>query len=194
MGGAGRVAGSGHVDDLEMRPYRPPLRWRQGGCGLYSKELSEGELEKLTRRYASEIAVLWEPDRDIPAPDVNTDARIMGWIMDAISMHRGYLTPGLVTGKPLSIGGTRGRVDATGRGVMVAAREALSYLKIPVEEATIVVQGYGNVGSPAAKLLGDLDCRIVGASDSSGGVYSPTGLDPNALGRFKEAGGRLAEY
>ncbi len=171
-----------------------PFGGAKGGVACNPKELSEGELERLTRRYASEMAVLLGPVRDIPAPDVNTDARIMAWIMDTITMHQGYLTPDLVTGKPLSIGGTWGRVDATGRGVMVAAREALSYLKIPVEGANVVVQGYGNVGSHAAKLLGGLGCRIVAASDSSGGVYSPAGLDPNALADFKNAGGRLAEY
>ncbi|NQW22461.1 MAG: Glu/Leu/Phe/Val dehydrogenase [SAR202 cluster bacterium] len=171
-----------------------PFGGAKGGVACQPKELSERELEHLTRRYASEISILIGADRDIPAPDVNTDARIMAWILDTISMHRGHLSPEVVTGKPLSLGGTVGRVEATGRGVMIAALKAMEHLRIPVEGARVVVQGYGNVGSHAARLLGEAGCRIVAASDSSGGVYNPGGLDPEKMGEFKGSGGRLVEY
>ncbi len=171
-----------------------PFGGAKGGVACQPKDLSERELEHLTRRYASEIAVLIGADRDIPAPDVNTDARIMAWFLDTISMHRGYLSPEVVTGKPLSLGGTVGRVEATGRGVMISALETLKHLALPAESARVVVQGYGNVGFHAAKLLREAGCNIVAASDSSGGVYNPAGLDPDKLGRFKKSGGRLFEY
>jgi len=171
-----------------------PFGGAKGGVACQPKELSERELEHLTRRYASEIAVLIGTDRDIPAPDVNTDAKIMAWFLDTISMHRGYLSPEVVTGKPLSLGGTVGRVEATGRGVMITALETMKHLDLPVESARVVVQGYGNVGFHAARLLGEAGCTLVAASDSSGGVYNPAGLDPEKLGRYKKAGGRLFEY
>ena len=171
-----------------------PYGGAKGGVTCQPKELSQGELERLTRRYATEIAVLLGPYRDIPAPDVNTNAQVMAWIVDTISVHQGELSLGIVTGKPLSVGGTSGRVEATGRGVMLTAREAMSYLSISPDEARVVVQGYGNVGSHAARLLKELGCRIVAASDSSGGVYSSEGLDPAGLSAHKDGGGRLADY
>ena len=171
-----------------------PFGGAKGGVCCDPKQLSEAEIERLTRRYTTDIEILLGPDRDIPAPDVNTDARIMAWMMDTISMHRGYLTPDLVTGKPLSIGGTQGRVSATGRGVMIATKLALSRIGIPLVGAKIVVQGFGNVGSHAARLLAEADCQIVAASDSSGGVHSAGGLDPEVMSRFKASGGRLADY
>ena len=171
-----------------------PYGGAKGGVTCQPKELSEGELERLTRRYASEIAVLLGPNKDIPAPDVNTNSRIMAWIMDTISMHQGFLSPGVVTGKPLSVGGTGGREEATGRGVMLATRGALSHLKMPLEGARVTVQGYGNVGSYASQLLAEKGCRIVAVCDSSGGVYEPGGLDPVALSAYKKDGGRLLDY
>ena len=171
-----------------------PFGGAKGGVTCQPKELSERELENLTRRYASEIARFIGADRDIPAPDMNTNAKIMAWFLDTISMHQGHLSPEAVTGKPLSLGGTVGRVEATGRGVMVATLETLEHLDIPADGARIVVQGYGNVGFYAAKLLAEAGCSIVAASDSSGGVYNPAGLDPVTLGAFKESGRRLADY
>lgn len=171
-----------------------PFGGAKGGVCCDPKQMSEAELERVTRRYASEIALLLGADRDIPAPDVNTDARIMAWLMDTISMHRGYLTPDLVTGKPLSIGGTLGRVSATGRGVMVAATQALGKLGIQIKDAQAVVQGFGNVGSHGARLLAEAGCNVVAVSDSSGGIYSARGLNLEAVAAYKASGGRLADY
>src|SRR5207302_45265 len=131
------------------------------------KELSQEELEHLTRRYATEITMLISPESDIPAPDVGTNPQVMAWIMDTYSMHRGYSVPAVVTGKPISIGGSQGRIEATGRGVMIVAREAARHLGMPFQGARVAVQGFGNVGSIAAVLLREQGCRIVAVTDSS---------------------------
>ena len=171
-----------------------PYGGAKGGVTCQPKTMSESELEGVTRRYATEISIMIGPDRDIPAPDVNTDGRIMAWIMDTISMHRGFTVPAIVTGKPLSIGGTLGRVDATGRGVMIAAREATARSALSLEGARVAVQGYGNVGYVAARLLAQQGCTIVGASDSTSGVYAESGLDPDALKAYKDANRSLAGF
>jgi glutamate dehydrogenase (NAD(P)+) len=171
-----------------------PYGGAKGGVICNPKELSLQELEHLTRRYATEISMLIGPESDIPAPDVGTNPRIMAWIMDTYSMHRGYSVPAVVTGKPLSIGGSQGRVEATGRGCMIVAREAAKHLGMPLAGARVVVQGYGNVGSIAAMLLHEQGCKVVGASDSGGGVYNPKGLDPADLLRHKEHTGSVAGY
>lgn len=171
-----------------------PYGGAKGGVVCNPKQMSQKELEKLTRRYATEIAILMSPEGDIPAPDVNTNAQIMAWIMDTYSMHRGYSTPAVVTGKPVEIGGSLGRTEATGRGVMYTAREALKYRNIPMEGATVAVQGYGNVGSIAAYLLQDKGCKVVAASDSQGGIYSSKGFDARDVLRYKGEHGTLVGY
>jgi glutamate dehydrogenase (NAD(P)+) len=171
-----------------------PYGGAKGGVVCDPKQLSPRELENLTRRYATEISLLMSPDGDIPAPDVNTTPQIMAWIMDTYSMHRGHRVPAVVTGKPVAVGGSLGRVEATGRGVMVATREALARLGRPLIGARVAVQGFGNVGSVSATLLHDMGARIVAVSDSNGGTLNPHGLDPRALLRHKREAGRLSNY
>ncbi|MDD5923904.1 MAG: Glu/Leu/Phe/Val dehydrogenase [Clostridia bacterium] len=153
-----------------------PYGGAKGGIKVNPQELSLGELERLTRRFTSMIAPIIGPERDIPAPDVNTNAQIMGWIMDTYSVQKGFASPGVVTGKPLEIGGSKGRAEATGRGVMFATVMLLEKLDIDVKNCKIAVQGMGNVGSIAAKLLYDRGAKIVAVSDVSGGVYDENGL------------------
>ena len=145
-----------------------PYGGAKGGVIVDPKALSETELENLTRRYATEISIVIDPIRDIPAPDVGTDERVMAWIMDTISMHRGYTVAGVVTGKPVSVGGTLGRKEATGRGILYLIQELTRDHGIPLEGATVAVQGFGNVGGVAATLLAREGARIVGVSDTSG--------------------------
>jgi glutamate dehydrogenase (NAD(P)+) len=158
-----------------------PYGGAKGGVVVNPKDLSARELEALTRRYASEILPLIGPERDIPAPDVGTDEQIMAWIMDTYSMNSGYSVPGVVTGKPLSVGGSAGRRTATARGVMYATVATLKQRAMPVDEARVVVQGYGKVGAPAVQLLSEQGCVVVGVSDVGGGVYNPRGLSPVGL-------------
>ncbi|MFQ5594516.1 MAG: Glu/Leu/Phe/Val dehydrogenase [Anaerolineae bacterium] len=162
-----------------------PYGGAKGGVICNPKELSLAELENLTRRYASEISVFMSPQGDIPAPDVNTNPQIMAWIMDTYSMHRGYSTPAVVTGKPVEIGGSLGRNEATGRGTMLTTLEAFKHLNYPIEGAEVVVQGYGNAGSVAAYLLEGHGAKIIAVSDSKGGIYNPNGLDARAVKQFK---------
>ena len=170
-----------------------PYGGAKGGVAVDPKKLSDRELENLTRRYATEIAVLIGPQEDIPAPDMGTDAHVMAWIMDTYSMHRGYSVAGVVTGKPLSIGGTLGRLEATGRGLLYVAQEASRQGLTPLAGASVAIQGFGNVGGVAARLLTAEGCRVVAMSDSSGGVYNERGLDTEALHRFRQEGGKLAQ-
>lgn len=158
-----------------------PYGGAKGGVIVDPTTLSSGELERLTRRYASEISVMMHPLGDIPAPDVGTNAQVMAWIMDTYSMHAGHSVPAVVTGKPVSIGGSVGRKEATGRGCMIAAREAARILGLPWSGASVVVQGFGNVGSAAAALMAAEGCKIVGVSDVFGGIHDPDGLDMPAL-------------
>ncbi|MBT9143553.1 MAG: Glutamate dehydrogenase [Syntrophomonadaceae bacterium] len=157
-----------------------PYGGAKGGVICDPKIMSQGELERLTRRYASEISILIGPERDIPAPDVGTNPQIMAWIMDTYSMTKGYSVLGVVTGKPLEIGGSKGRFEATGRGCMLSARLAADHLGMGIKEATVAVQGFGNVGRAAAKLLAKEGCRIIAVSDSRGGIHNPKGLDPES--------------
>src|SRR5258708_1134889 len=155
-----------------------PFGGSKGGVICNPKQMSLSELERLTRRYATEISLFIGPSSDIPAPDVNTNPQIMAWIMDTYSMHKGYSVPAVITGKPIGIGGSEGRMEATARGVVVVTREALLDKNMSPERCSVVVQGFGNVGSIAARLLHDeLRCRITGLSDISGGVYNPRGID-----------------
>ena len=145
---------------------------------LIPQKLSRGELERMTRSYVQRIAPVIGEMADIPAPDVNTDSRIMGWMMDEYSKIKGVTVPGVVTGKPKILGGSAGRGSATGRGVMLCVREAFKKLRIKPMEATVAVQGFGNVGSFSAKLIHDLKAKVVAISDVTGGIYNETGLNP----------------
>jgi glutamate dehydrogenase (NAD(P)+) len=171
-----------------------PYGGAKGGVIVNPRQLSERELERLTRRYASEISIIIGPAHDIPAPDVGTDARIMAWIMDTYSMQHGYTVPGVVTGKPIEVGGSLGRLEATGRGVLYIAQEACKQRGLSLEGATVAVQGFGNVGSVAARLLAQAGAKVVAVSDSQGGVYSGAGLDLESLYAHRRAGGFLGEH
>jgi glutamate dehydrogenase (NAD(P)+) len=154
-------------------------------------ELSHRELERLTRRFASEIAVLIGPESDIPAPDVNTNAEIMAWIMDTVSMESGFSVPAVVTGKPLEIGGSEGRPAATGRGVTIIALEACRRLERDPAATTVAVQGFGNVGGTAARLMAEQGFKVCAVSDVYGGIYAPRGLDVDAVMAHRAQHGRL---
>ncbi len=154
-----------------------PYGGAKGGVVCDPKKMSRGELERMTRRYASEISVLIGPDRDIPAPDVATDAQTMSWIMDTYAMTRGHAAPGVVTGKPVGLGGCPARVEATARGALLCIREACQALRKPLRGATVAVQGFGNAGGNLARLLHHDGARIVAVSDSRGGAYASRGLD-----------------
>ena len=171
-----------------------PFGGAKGAVVCNPKKMSPTELENLTRRYASEISVLMSPEGDIPAPDVNTNPQVMAWIMDTYSMHRGYATPAVVTGKPVEIGGSLGRAEATGRGVMFTAREALKHRGIPIDGATVAVHGFGNVGSVSAYLLQDEGCKIIACSDIRGGIYDPNGLNARDVLRFTSESGSVVGY
>ena len=171
-----------------------PFGGAKGGVICNPKELSQEELEHLTRRYATEITMFIGPESDIPAPDMGTTPQIMAWIMDTYSMHRGYSIPAVVTGKPISIGGSAGRIEATGRGVMIVARETARHLGMPLQGARVAIQGFGNVGSIAAIALHSQGCRIIAVSDSRGGVYNDKGIDPQDLLRHKEQTGSVVGY
>jgi glutamate dehydrogenase (NAD(P)+) len=171
-----------------------PYGGAKGGVRVDPKQLSSAELQRLTRRYASEILPFIGPDRDVPAPDVGTDAQVMAWIMDTYSTQVGFASPGVVTGKPLSIGGSLGREDATGRGVVYVTLEAMQHLRLDPKKATVAIQGFGNVGSHTARILHEIGARIVAVSDVAGGLYNERGLDiPKLLAMTKEKGRPLAE-
>ena len=161
-----------------------PYGGGKGAVKVNPKELSKNELKSLTRRYTAMILPLIGPERDIPAPDVNTNAEIMGWIMDTYSMFKGYTVPGVVTGKPIEVGGSLGRQEATGRGVMFMTREILHRLGMPIIGTKVAIQGMGNVGGTAAKLLSNEGCKIIAVSDVSGGVYCKTGLNVDDILNF----------
>lgn len=168
-----------------------PYGGAKGAVKVDPKELSKEELKRLTRRYTAMILPLIGPERDIPAPDVNTNAEIMGWIMDTYSMFKGYTVPGVVTGKPIEVGGSLGRKEATGRGVMLVTREILHRLGKPVLGARVAVQGMGNVGGTAAKLLHGEGCCIVAVSDVSGGIRCKAGLDISGVLDFLQSGSSM---
>ena len=154
-----------------------PYGGAKGGVVVDPKELSRDELERLTRRFAAEIGPLIGPNRDIPAPDLGTDEQIMAWIMDTFSMNAGHSVPGVVTGKPVSIGGSQGRSEATSRGVMYVTEATLKRRGMHVEDTRVAIQGYGKVGKPMVRLLTEeLGCLVVAVSDVNGGVYNPRGL------------------
>lgn len=172
-----------------------PYGGAKGSVKVDTKKLSKRELEKLTRRYATEINLITGERGDIPAPDIGTNAQVMAWIMDTFSMQAGYTTPGVVTGKPLELGGSEGRVEATGRGVVVAAEEAAKALNMELKGAKIVVQGFGNVGSVAAQLAEEAGATIIAVSDARGAIYNEKGLPIQELAkRYSGRDGGIAEY
>ncbi|HLF72226.1 MAG TPA: Glu/Leu/Phe/Val dehydrogenase [Dehalococcoidia bacterium] len=171
-----------------------PYGGAKGGVIVDTKALSESELERMTRRYAAEISIVIGPNRDIPAPDLGTDGRIMAWIMDTYSMQQGHSEPGVVTGKPIEIGGSNGRVEATGRGALFITQEACRARGMALEGASVAVQGFGNVGGVASRLLKQAGAKVVAVSDSIGGVYSEQGLDVEALYAHRQAGGILNQH
>jgi glutamate dehydrogenase (NAD(P)+) len=171
-----------------------PYGGAKGAVVCNPKLMSQGELERLTRRYTSEISVLIGPERDIPAPDIGTNPQVMAWIMDTYSMLKGYSVLGVVTGKPIGVGGSKGRFEATGRGCTVSAKLAAAHLGISLNRATVVVQGFGNVARSAAKLLAADGCRIIAISDSKGGIYNPKGLDLESLLNYKKQTGSVVGF
>jgi glutamate dehydrogenase (NAD(P)+) len=158
-----------------------PFGGGKGGIICDPTKMSRRELEALTRRYVAEIIDLIGPEKDVPAPDVNTDAQVMAWVMDTYSMHVGHTSTAVVTGKPLELGGSLGRREATGRGVMIVTREAAKHVGFDIKGATVAIQGFGNVGSVSAQLLAEIGAKIVAVVDWKGGVYNPAGLDVTAL-------------
>jgi glutamate dehydrogenase (NAD(P)+) len=171
-----------------------PYGGGKGGVRVDPKQLSLGEIERLTRRYATEISPIIGPDRDIPAPDVYTNSQTMAWFMDTISMFHGHTELGVVTGKPLSLGGSKGRNEATARGCQFTTRCACETRRLSLPTARVVVQGFGNAGSIAARLLHEDGARILAVSDSKGGIYNEAGIDPLAVIRFKEETGSVVGY
>ncbi len=168
-----------------------PYGGGKGGVICDPKRMSKAELERMTRRYASEILPIIGPERDIPAPDVYTDAQTMAWIMDTYSMTVGYSALGVVTGKPISLGGSLGRNEATARGCLFVVEEACKIKKIPLRGASVAIQGFGNAGAIAARLFAEKKAKIVAISDSRGGVYNSRGIDPLKAIRYKERSGTV---
>jgi len=171
-----------------------PYGGAKGAVVCNPKLMSKGELERLTRRYTSEISILIGPDRDIPAPDVGTNPQVMAWIMDTYSMIKGYSVLGVATGKPVMVGGSKGRFGATGRGCMVSTKLAAKQLNIDIHGATVAVQGFGNVAYSAAKLLAGEGCQIIAISDSKGGAYNTKGLDLESLLKYKKQTGSVVGF
>ncbi|MBI5756453.1 MAG: Glu/Leu/Phe/Val dehydrogenase [Nitrospirae bacterium] len=171
-----------------------PYGGAKGGIGCNPKSMSRRELQRLTRRYTAEIFPLIGPDHDIPAPDVGTNEQVMAWMMDTYSQQRGYAVPGVVTGKPICIGGSLGREEATGRGVVYVAIEAMKHLGISIEGATAAVQGFGNVGSIAARFLSETGIKVIGVSDSTCGIYNSRGLDIQDVIAYKKDRHTLEGY
>jgi len=166
-----------------------PFGGATGGVICDPKNMSQGELERMTRRYTSEIIDFIGPEKDVPAPDVNTNEQTMAWIMDTYSMHMGHTVTSVVTGKPLNIGGSRGRIEATGRGVMLACDESLRYLNLPLDDCRVVIQGFGNVGSNAARLMNERGYKIVGVAEIDGGLHNSAGIDIHQLIEYKYRNG-----
>jgi glutamate dehydrogenase (NAD(P)+) len=199
----GGIRFSPHVSLDEVRALAMWMTWKcavvgipfggaKGGVICDPHQMSSAELERMTRRYTTEISVLIGPDSDIPAPDMNTNPQIMAWMMDTYSMHQGYSIPAVITGKPLAIGGSEGRLEATARGVQVVTREALKMLDMLPERCAVVIQGFGNVGGIAARLLAEIGCKVVGLSDIRGGIYSAAGIDVHKALRYSKEHGNLA--
>jgi glutamate dehydrogenase/leucine dehydrogenase len=171
-----------------------PFGGAKGGVICDPKKMSQGELERLTRRYAAAISNVIGPDQDIPAPDVYTNSQIMAWILDTYSLIKGYAVPGVVTGKPISLGGSLGRDTATGRGAAFCTREAAKVVKLPLKGATFAVQGFGNAGANYALILEEMGAKLIAASDSQGGILNRKGLDAKKVLAHKEKVGSVVGY
>jgi len=170
-----------------------PFGGAKGGVNCPAQDLDETELQLITRSFVDKIAGVLGPTRDIPAPDVNTNAQVMAWMMDEYGKLHGD-APAVVTGKPISLGGSRGRESATGRGVVCAYREAAHALGVRPDATRVVIQGFGNVGSWAARIITQLGCRLIGVSDTTGALHSQAGIDPEALARHLAEGGKLVDF
>ncbi len=173
---------------------RLPFGGAKGGVAVDPRQLSINELRRLSRRYASEITLIMNPESDIPAPDVGTNPQVMAWIMDTYSWLRGGTAPAVVTGKPVPLGGSQGRLEATGMGVMFSAREAMKYNGIDPKEATVAVQGFGNVGSMSARFMHELGSRVVAVSDVYGGIYNSNGIDIPGLIEHAQRTGSVTDF
>ena len=171
-----------------------PFGGGKGGISCNPKEMSPAELERMTRRYIIEIMPIIGPEKDIPAPDVYTNSQTMAWMMDTFSMNIGYAVPGIVTGKPLEIGGSLGRESATARGTVYTTESAAKYIGLDLSKATCAVQGFGNAGSIAAKLISELGTKVIAVSDSQGGIFSSNGLDPDAVIKHKKETGSVLGF
>jgi len=168
-----------------------PFGGAKGGVICDPKTMSQGELERMTRRYTASLIEFLGPEKDVPAPDVNTNEQTMAWIMDTYSMHMGQTVTGVVTGKPVNIGGSRGRREATGRGVSIVTLQALKHLNMKPEDATVIVQGFGNVGSNSALLLWELGCKVIGIGEFDGALFNANGIDISELMEWKARKGTI---
>ncbi len=171
-----------------------PFGGAKGGVTCDPSKLSDSELERITRRYAAELVEVVGPDKDVPAPDVGTNSKTMAWFMDTYSMHMRQTVPGVVTGKPLAIGGSKGRVEATGRGVTIVAMDEMENMKIKPSQTKVIIQGFGNVGMWAARLFAQRGCKIVGISDVTGAYYNPKGIDLEKAIELAEQDHNLAAF
>ena len=171
-----------------------PYGGGKGGICCNPKEMSPAELERMTRRYIIEIMPIIGPEKDIPAPDVYTNAQTMAWMMDTFSMNKGYTVPGIVTGKPLEIGGSLGREFATARGTVYTVERGAKYIGLDMSKVTCAVQGFGNAGSNAARLISELGTKVVAVSDSQGGIFSSKGLDIDAVNQHKRETGSVIGF
>ncbi len=171
-----------------------PFGGAKGGVICDPKTMSQGELERMTRRYTAEIIEFLGPEKDVPAPDVNTNEQTMAWIMDTYSMHMRQTVTAVVTGKPLSIGGSRGRREATGRGIALVCDEALKYLSLPRDGCRVIIQGFGNVGSNAAQLMRERGYKVIGIGEYDGGLFNPNGIDIEALLEHKLRNGTVLGF
>ncbi|HEX5233743.1 MAG TPA: Glu/Leu/Phe/Val dehydrogenase [Silvibacterium sp.] len=171
-----------------------PFGGAKGGVICDPKRMSQGEIERMTRRYTAEIIEFIGPEKDVPAPDVNTNEQVMAWIMDTYSMHMRQTVTSVVTGKPINIGGSRGRREATGRGVSVVCDQALKYLGIPREGCRVIVQGFGNVGSNAAHLMREKGYKIIGVVEYDGALYNPNGIDIASLIEHRQRNGSVLGF
>lgn len=171
-----------------------PFGGAKGGVICDPRQLSNAELERITRRYTAELLDYIGPERDVPAPDVNTNEQVMAWIMDTYSMHVRHTVTAVVTGKPLDLGGSRGRREATGRGCMIACNETLKKLEMDRESTRVIIQGFGNVGAEAAKAMDEAGYKIVGIAERDGAIYNPHGLDIPALADYRKEQGAVAGF
>src|ERR1700689_3253002 len=168
-----------------------PFGGAKGGVICDPKAMSQGEIERMTRRYTAELIEFIGPEKDVPAPDVNTNEQTMAWIMDTYSMHGGPTVTAVVTGKPVNIGGSRGRREATGRGVLMVCEQAIKKLRLNRDTTRVIVQGFGNVGSNAARLMAEAGYKIIGILEVGGGLYKKDGIDVEALWEFRQRNGTI---